>query len=54
MATDTAFELGIMAGLVSGKHLGVAAFTFTALMLGLCQPPQDLNQKTRSWRGTIG
>jgi len=27
MATDTAFDLGILAGLVIGKHLGVAAFT---------------------------
>jgi hypothetical protein len=35
MADDIAFKLSILAGLVIGKHLGVAVFTFTVVVLGV-------------------
>ena len=42
---STVNSLGILAGLVLGKPLGIALVTFTVVVLGLCQLPQDLNWK---------
>ena len=42
---STVNSLGILAGLVLGKPLGIALVTFTVAVLGLCQLPQDLNWK---------
>lgn len=41
--------LGIAAGLVIGKPLGIALFTFAALLLGWCKLPSDIH-----WKHVIG
>lgn len=41
--------LGIAAGLVVGKPLGITLFCFIAVMIGLCRLPQDL-----TWRHILG
>ena len=46
---STANSLGILAGLVIGKPLGIALVTFAVVVLGLCQLPNDLN-----WKHVIG
>ena len=46
---STANSLGILAGLVIGKPLGIALVTFTAVMLGLCNLPEDMN-----WKHVLG
>ena len=46
---STANSLGILAGLVIGKPLGIALVTFIVVMLGLCQLPQDMN-----WKHVLG
>ena len=46
---STANSLGILAGLVIGKPLGIALVTFIVVMLGLCQLPQDMN-----WNHVLG
>jgi len=46
---STSNSIGILAGLVIGKPLGIAVFTFTVVVLGLCQLPQDLN-----WKHVLG
>lgn len=42
-------SLGIMAGLIAGKPLGVAVFCFVAVACGICRVPNDLD-----WRHVIG
>lgn len=39
------YSLGIMAGLILGKPLGIFAITFLAVKLGLCKLPENLNWK---------
>jgi NhaA family Na+:H+ antiporter len=46
---STANSLGILAGLVIGKPLGIALVTFIVVKLGLCQLPQDMN-----WKHVLG
>jgi NhaA family Na+:H+ antiporter len=46
---STTNSLGILAGLVIGKPLGIALVTFIVVMLGLCQLPQDMN-----WKHVLG
>lgn len=42
-------SLGIIAGLTLGKPLGIVAFSFAAVALGLCRLPLDL-----AWRHVLG
>ena len=42
-------SLGIMAGLILGKPLGILSLTFLGATLGLCALPKDLN-----WKNIIG
>jgi NhaA family Na+:H+ antiporter len=42
-------SLGIMAGLVLGKPVGIVLLSFLAIAIGLCQLPAGL-----SWRHLIG
>lgn len=42
-------SIGIFAGLIIGKPLGIFLFSFTAVSLGLCALPQDLK-----WKQIIG
>jgi NhaA family Na+:H+ antiporter len=46
---STANSLGILAGLVIGKPLGIALVTFIVVMLGLCHLPEDMN-----WKHVLG
>ena len=46
---STTNSLGILAGLVIGKPLGIALVTFIVVMLGLCQLPEDMN-----WKHVLG
>lgn len=45
----SANSLGIFAGLVLGKPLGIVLFSFAAVALGICRLPPDL-----SWRHVLG
>ena len=45
----TANSLGIMAGLLVGKPLGITLFTAAAVLLGICRLPLDLR-----WRHVLG
>ncbi|RVT76555.1 Na+/H+ antiporter NhaA [Flavobacterium sufflavum] len=40
------YSKGILLGLVIGKPLGIALFSFIAVSIGLCKLPNDLNWKT--------
>jgi len=42
-------SLGILLGLVAGKPVGIFAFTFAAVAIGLCRLPLDL-----AWRHVLG
>lgn len=42
-------SLGILAGLVIGKPLGIIAFTFMGVVLGICRLPSDLQ-----WKNILG
>ena len=42
-------SLGVIAGLTIGKPLGIVAFSFAAVSLGLCRLPLDL-----AWRHVLG
>lgn len=46
---STSNSLGILAGLVIGKPLGIAFVTFTVVVLGVCQLPRDMN-----WKHVLG
>ena len=46
---STTNSLGILAGLIIGKPLGIALVTFIVVMLGLCQLPEDMN-----WKHVLG
>ncbi len=42
-------SIGIFAGLIAGKPLGIFLFSFAAVSLGLCALPQDIN-----WKQVLG
>ncbi|MEC5167477.1 NhaA family Na+:H+ antiporter [Flavobacterium sp. PL11] len=42
-------SIGILAGLIIGKPLGIFAFAFTGALIGLCKLPKDLK-----WKNIIG
>lgn len=48
------YSMGIMLGLVIGKPLGIALFSFLAVSVGLCKLPGDLNWKTIISVGFLG
>ena len=48
------YSIGIAMGLVIGKPVGIALFSFIAVSLGLCKLPQDLNWKTIISVGFLG
>ena len=47
-------EIGIMAGLVIGKPLGITLLCFIAVTLGICRLPLDLNWKHVFGAGLLG
>jgi NhaA family Na+:H+ antiporter len=47
-------SLGIIAGLVIGKPLGIWLFSFLGVSLGLCTLPKDLKWKTVIGAGMLG
>ena len=49
MATDIAFAIGILSGLVIGKPLGIFTFSFIAAALGISVLPTDLK-----WNNIVG
>ncbi len=48
------YSKGIMLGLIAGKPLGIALFSFLAVAIGLCKLPKDLNWKTIIGVGFLG
>jgi NhaA family Na+:H+ antiporter len=48
------YTLGIIAGLVIGKPLGIWLFSFIAVSLGLCKLPYGLNWKRITGAGFLG
>ncbi|MFY9154417.1 MAG: Na+/H+ antiporter NhaA [Prolixibacteraceae bacterium] len=48
------YSLGIAAGLIAGKPLGIFLFTFLAVAFGLCKLPEDLNWKSILGVGFLG
>ncbi|MET0394435.1 MAG: Na+/H+ antiporter NhaA, partial [Chitinophagaceae bacterium] len=53
-ALTARYSLGIAAGLVVGKPLGIFLFTVLALALGICKLPQELNRKMIFGAGLLG
>ena len=47
-------EIGIMAGLIIGKPLGITLVCFTVVSLGICRLPLDLNWKHIFGAGILG
>ena len=50
----TANSLGILCGLVLGKPLGIALFTFLAVFTGICRLPEDLSWSHIFGAGLLG
>ncbi len=48
------YSLGIALGLIVGKPLGIFAFTYLSVALGLCKLPNDLNWKSIFGVGLLG
>ncbi len=48
------YSMGIMLGLIAGKPLGIALFSFLAVSIGLCKLPKDLKWKTIIGVGFLG
>jgi len=48
------YSLGIMAGLVIGKPLGILLFSIIGTSIGLCALPSDLNWKSIAGVGFLG
>lgn len=48
------YSMGIMLGLVLGKPIGIALFSFIAVSIGLCKLPNDLNWKSIISVGFLG
>jgi len=49
-----AYSIGIMAGLIIGKPLGITLFSFAAVALGLCSLPKDISWKQLLGAGMLG
>ncbi len=47
-------SLGILAGLILGKPLGIALISFVVVALGICRLPLDLNRKHIIGAGLLG
>lgn len=43
------YSIGIALGLIAGKPLGIMLFCFTAVSMGICKLPEDLN-----WKSILG
>nr|WP_315216057.1 Na+/H+ antiporter NhaA [uncultured Flavobacterium sp.] len=43
------YSIGIALGLIAGKPLGIMLFSFSAVTIGLCKLPEDLN-----WKAILG
>lgn len=43
------YSIGIALGLIAGKPLGIMLFCFTAVSMGICKLPEDLN-----WKAILG
>ncbi|WPR71067.1 Na+/H+ antiporter NhaA [Flavobacterium sp. NG2] len=48
------YSIGIALGLILGKPIGIALFSFLAVSVGLCKLPDDLNWKTIISVGFLG
>ncbi|MCE3296766.1 MAG: Na(+)/H(+) antiporter nhaA [Crocinitomicaceae bacterium] len=48
------YSLGVMAGLIVGKPLGIFLLTFLAVLFGMCKLPGDLNWKAILGAGFLG
>lgn len=48
------FSIGILAGLIFGKPLGILLFSFFAVTIGLCKLPPDINWKSIVGSGFLG
>jgi Na+:H+ antiporter, NhaA family len=48
------YSIGIAAGLIAGKPLGIFLFTFLAVSFGICKLPDDLNWKSIAGVGFLG
>jgi NhaA family Na+:H+ antiporter len=51
---NTSNSLGILAGLVIGKPLGISLFVFFAVAIGICKLPSDMNWKHVVGAGLLG
>ncbi len=51
---STSNSLGILAGLILGKPLGIALISFAVVALGICRLPLDLNRKHIIGAGLLG
>jgi NhaA family Na+:H+ antiporter len=51
---NTSNSLGIFAGLVIGKPLGISLFVFFAVAIGICKLPSDMNWKHVVGAGLLG
>jgi NhaA family Na+:H+ antiporter len=51
---STANSLGIIAGLLIGKPIGIALLSFIAVLIGICRLPLDLNWKHIFGAGFLG
>ncbi len=50
----SANSIGIAAGLIAGKSVGVALFCFVAIAIGVCRLPSDLNWSHMIGAGILG
>jgi NhaA family Na+:H+ antiporter len=48
------YSIGIAAGLIAGKPLGIFLFSFLAVSFGFCKLPDDLNWKSIAGVGFLG
>jgi len=51
---NTSNSLGIFAGLVIGKPIGISLFVFLAVVIGICKLPSDMNWKHVVGAGLLG
>ncbi len=49
MGLEQSYSIGIIAGLMIGKPLGIFLFSYLGVLIGLCNLPEDLN-----WKNIIG
>ncbi len=48
------YSIGIALGLIVGKPLGIFLLSFTAVSLGICKLPEDINRKSIIGAGFLG